>query len=71
MADSVDGLALLTARGQPSLGSDSYSLVAGHPAIHAGFQRFPNYLDGELIALPTGETWRERALNFYRGLLSD
>ena len=71
MANSVDGLAFLTARGQPSLGGDIYSLVGGHPVIHAGFQRFPNYLDGELIAPPTGETWRERALNFYRSLLSD
>ncbi len=27
------------------------------PAIHAGFQRFLAYLDGERIVLPTGEIW--------------
>jgi uncharacterized protein YcaQ len=28
-----------------------------HPAIHAAFQRFLAYLEGEQITLPTGETW--------------
>ena len=28
-----------------------------HPAIHAGFQRFLAYLDGERVTLPSGETW--------------
>ncbi|MBT9141186.1 MAG: hypothetical protein DDT30_01773 [Dehalococcoidia bacterium] len=28
-----------------------------HPAIHAGFQRFLVYLNGQRIVLPTGEVW--------------
>ena len=35
-------------------------LPLSDPAVHAGFQRFLDYLDGELIVLPTGETWARR-----------
>jgi uncharacterized protein YcaQ len=33
-------------------------LPHSHPTIHAAFQRFLAYLDGERITLPTGETWK-------------
>lgn len=32
-----------------------------NPAIHTGFQRFLVYLDGERIALPSGEVWVREA----------
>jgi hypothetical protein len=32
-------------------------IALSHPVIHAGFQRFLSYLDGERIILPTGEVW--------------
>jgi len=34
-------------------------LPLSHPAIHAGFQRFLSYLDGERIVLPTGQIWEK------------
>jgi len=33
-------------------------LPLSHTAIYAGFQRFLAYLDGEQIALPSGEVWK-------------
>ena len=32
-----------------------------HPVVHAGFQRFLVYLDGERITLPSGETWERES----------
>jgi len=37
-------------------------LPLSHPAIHAGFQHFLVYLNGERIVLPTGEIWEREEL---------
>ena len=49
-------------RGEKTLRVLSYDQEPGglplsDPVIHTGFMRFLEYLDGEVIVLPTGETW--------------